>query len=224
MFRSLLFDFDGTLADSFAGITASTNHARQVFGLPALSEAVVRSYVGHGLAHLMSELVPTAPTVDQAVTTYRTHHETVAIPMTKLFPGVVETITWLFQRGHHLGVCSNKSVTFTKKLVAHLFPAGEFNVVLGPEDVGSPKPDPAMLLEACRRLTCLPKDTVYVGDMHVDVLTAKAAQMDCWLIDGGAGGEKGWQMALAAGPTLVLDSFAQIREVIEAREIASPRK
>src|SRR5262245_33781921 len=51
--RAALFDFDGTLADSFAAITASTNHVRESYGLPPLPEAEVRQYVGHGLAHLM---------------------------------------------------------------------------------------------------------------------------------------------------------------------------
>ena len=206
-FRAALFDFDGTLADSFDAIAASTNHTRSTFGLPPLSVDEIRSHVGHGLEQLMADLVPTAPTVEIAVRTYRIHHATIATQQTKLLPGVRETITTLHEHGIKLGVCSNKSVHFTKTLVNHLFPNGEFSVVLGPEDVGKPKPDPAMLVEACHRLCVSVKETVYVGDMSVDVLTGKAAQMTTWLVPGGAGK---WDEALAAGPDRVLQSFRQM--------------
>jgi phosphoglycolate phosphatase len=219
--RCLLFDFDGTLADSFAAIAASTNHARATFGLSAMSETAVRDYVGHGLHQLMTDLVPTAPSADEAVRVYREHHETVAVPMTRLLPGVDETIADLHHRGFSLGVCSNKSVAFTKRLVSHLFPSGEFAVVLGPDDVGVPKPDPAMLIEGCRRLDAPIRKTIYVGDMVVDVRTAKAAGMRCWLVAGGAGGEQGWRDALALGPERVLDRFEEIRQLTALMSAAS---
>jgi phosphoglycolate phosphatase len=197
-FRAALFDFDGTLADSFAAIAASVNHARETFGLPAMTEAAVRSYVGHGLAQLMADLVPTAPSVDVAIRTYRTHHETVAKAGTTHLPGVRDTITDLHTRGVLLGVCSNKAVHFTKALTAHLFPDGEFTAVVGPEDVAKPKPDPAMLIEACKRL-------------GVDVLTGKAAGMTTWLVPGGAGN---WDEAVAAGPDRVLESFDEVGRLV----------
>lgn len=217
--RCLLFDFDGTLADSFEAITASTNHARRTFGLPSMDQSAVREYVGHGLHQLMIDLVPTAPSADEAVRVYREHHETVALPMSRLLPGVRDTIADLHHRGFKLGVCSNKSVSFTKRLVAHLFPAGEFTVVLGPDDVGEPKPAPAMLFEACRQLDVRIQETVYVGDMVVDVRTAKAAGMRCWLVAGGAGGVQSWQEALSLGPERVLDRFDEIRPM---QELAKP--
>ncbi|MFO0936181.1 MAG: HAD-IA family hydrolase [Gemmataceae bacterium] len=205
--RAALFDFDGTLADSFAAIAASTNHTRTTYGLPSLTEAEIRSHVGHGLAHLLKDLVPTAPSVEQAIKTYRDHHETIAIQQTKLLPGVRETIDALHEHGIRLGVCSNKAVHFTKALTASLFPKGEFKVVMGPEDVARPKPDPAMLLVACERLGVQIAETVYVGDMSVDVLTGKAAGITTWLVPGGAGH---WDEAVAAAPDRILKSFDEV--------------
>lgn len=210
-FRAALFDFDGTLADSFAAIAASVNHTRHTFGLPAMTEAAVRSYVGHGLAQLMADLVPTAPSVDVAIHTYRTHHETVAHAGTTHLPGVRDTIADLHSRSVLLGVCSNKAVHFTKALTAHLFPNGEFTTVVGPEDVARPKPDPAMLIEACRRIGASVAETVYVGDMAVDVLTGKAAGMTTWLVPGGAGH---WAEAVAAGPDRVLTGFDEVGRLV----------
>jgi HAD superfamily hydrolase (TIGR01509 family) len=208
---ALLFDFDGTLADSFAAIAASTNHARKTFDLPPLPVEEIRSFVGHGLVKLMADLVPTAPSADEAVRVYREHHRTIAVAQTKLLPGVAETVTALHRRGIALGVCSNKAVQFTTELVNHLFPEGTFGAVLGPEDVGRPKPDPAMLIEACRRLGFPIADTVYVGDMSVDVFTGKAAGMTTWLVPGGAGH---WDEAVAAGPDRILFHFEEIRDMV----------
>jgi phosphoglycolate phosphatase len=208
--RAALFDFDGTLADSFAAITASTNHVRRQYGLPELPEAEVRSFVGFGLEHLLKQLVPTAAPAD-AVTAYRAHHATVARQLTTLLPGVAATIDALGRRGYLLAVCSNKAVRFTTDLCHHFFPVGTFAAVLGPEDVAAPKPDPAMVLEGCRRLSVSTDEAVYVGDMSVDVETGKRAKVTTWLVPGGA---VGVEAAKAAGPDRVLASFAEILDLL----------
>jgi phosphoglycolate phosphatase len=177
-----LFDFDGTLADSFAAITASTNHVRTSYGLPALPEAEVRKFVGYGLANLLADLVPGAP-VEEAIARYREHHAGVMVSETRLMSGVAETIPELAHRGLRLAVCSNKRVEFTRELVRTLGLGDYFTCVLGPDDVGQrPKPDPAMLLEGLTRLKVSANDAVYVGDMIVDVQTAKAAGVPVWLV------------------------------------------
>lgn len=210
MIRGALFDFDGTLADSFAAITASTNHVRESFGFPVLSEREIRGYVGHGLENLLERLCPGC-NVDLAVKRYRDHHPSVMVGLTKLFPGVRETLDRLHSHGIVMGVCSNKAVAFTRSLVASLGLAEILPVVLGPEDVGSPKPDPAMLLEGVKRLYLGADEVVYVGDMSVDVLAAKAAGLPVWLVHVGQAGTddpRKWE------PDAVLDRFEQIAERI----------
>lgn len=180
--KAAFFDFDGTLADSFAAITSSTNHVRRHYGLPPLLEAEVRKYVGYGLSHLMADLVPGTP-VDDAIAIYRAHHTGVMLSETKLLPGVAETIPELARRGYMLGVCSNKRVEFTRSLVSALGLGDYFACVLGPDDVGQrAKPDPAMLLEGLNRLKVSAREAVFVGDMIVDVQTGKAAGVPVWLI------------------------------------------
>jgi len=210
-FRAALFDFDGTLADSFAAITASTNHVRETFGLPVLAESEVRRFVGFGLSHLMTELVPGADPAE-AVRLYREHHPAVMISGTTLMPGVRETIPELHRRGLQLAVCSNKQVSFTKQLVEAFGYSSLMRPVLGPEDVdGKAKPDPAMLIKCLAQLGIRPVDAVYVGDMAIDVHTAKAAGMTCWLVPGGAAG---LESATAAGPDRVLRGFDELLELL----------
>ena len=214
MIRAALFDFDGTLADSFAAITASTNHVREHYGLPALSEKTIRGHVGHGLPHLLAALVPNVPT-EETVAMYRAHHQTVMLTLTRPMPGVLETIPELARRGLRLGVCSNKRVEFTRQLVASLGLGKHFACVLGPEDVrGRAKPDPAMLVEGVKRLEASVADAVYVGDMDVDVLTGRAAGVPVWLVPGGA---VGVDEAIAAGPDRVLTGFAELLDLLPGR-------
>ncbi len=209
--RVVLFDFDGTLADSFAAITASTNHVRHQYGLTDLPEAEVRAYVGFGLDSLMRDLVPNAPT-DVAVAAYREHHAATMVAGTVLMPGVGEAVPALHGRGLRLGVCSNKRVEFTRKLVVALGLGRYFGAVLGPDDVqGRAKPDPAMLLEGVRRLEGSPAESLYVGDMAVDVDAARAAGIPVWLVLGGASDH---EAATAAGPDRVLKSFAELAELL----------
>jgi phosphoglycolate phosphatase len=179
---AVLFDFDGTLADSFAAIASSTNHVRVSYGLPPMAEAAVRAYVGYGLDNLMADLVPNAP-VEEAVGRYREHHATVMFTQTHLMPGAAEAIPELARRGYKLAVCSNKRVEFTRQLVRSLGLDAYFSCVLGPDDVaGRAKPDPAMLLEGLTRLKVSAADAVYVGDMVVDVQTARAAGVEVWVV------------------------------------------
>lgn len=211
--RAILFDFDGTLADSFEAITASTNHVRRAYGLPPLPEAEVRGYVGYGLDHLMAALVPVAPVAD-AVAKYRAHHKGAMLTGTKLMPGVAETVRELARRGYRMAVCSNKRVEFTRELVSALGLAPCFASVLGPDDVsGRAKPDPAMLREALSRLGVTEAEALYVGDMAVDVETARAAGVPVWLVPGGA---VGVEAAVAAGPDRVLNGFSQLLELLPA--------
>jgi phosphoglycolate phosphatase len=209
--RVVLFDFDGTLADSFAAITASTNHVRRLYGLKELPEGEVRRFVGFGLEHLMRDLVPPAPT-EEAVARYREHHARTMMAGTRLMPGVAETVGTLHERGLRLGVCSNKRVEFTRQLVTELGLGRFFTAVLGPTDVGGrAKPDPAMLLEGVRRLEGSPAESLYVGDMTVDVEAARAAGIPVWLVLGGAAGQ---ESPREARPDRVLATFAELAELL----------
>src|SRR5262249_20155765 len=131
--RAVIFDFDGTLADSYAAITASVNHVRAAYQLPPLEEAVVRRSVGPGPEALMRDTVPGAD-VDAAVRLYRAHHPSVMLSGTHLLPGVVQTLKALRQAGLALAVCSNKPRPFTQRLLEYLQLASFFQVVIGPED------------------------------------------------------------------------------------------
>src|ERR1700736_4352992 len=74
--RAVLFDFDGTLVDSYPAITASVNHVRACRGRPPLAEAEVRKHVGRGPAYLLEHTVP-GTDVEADLERYRAHHPSV---------------------------------------------------------------------------------------------------------------------------------------------------
>jgi 2-phosphoglycolate phosphatase len=184
-FRAVLFDFDGTLADSYPAITASVNHVRALHGLPPLSEPEVRRHVGRGAGYLLQHTVP-AGEPDANAAAYRAHHPSVLRQGTRLLPGAAEVLRTLHERGLLLGMCSNKPIAFTRELIVYLGIAAYLDVVLGPEDVPHPKPAPDMLRAALSRLNVAANQTLYVGDMTVDIQTARAAGMSVWVVPTGS--------------------------------------
>jgi 2-phosphoglycolate phosphatase len=184
-FRAVLFDFDGTLADSYPAITASVNHVRSLHGLPPLTEPEVRRHVGRAAGYLLQHTVPIG-SLEANTAAYRAHHPSVLRQGTRLMPGAAETLRALHERGLLLGVCSNKPVDFTRELVAYLGIASYLDVVLGPEDVPRPKPAPDMLLAGLARLNVAAEQALYVGDMTVDIQTARAAGVSVWVVPTGS--------------------------------------
>jgi 2-phosphoglycolate phosphatase len=183
--RAILFDFDGTLADSYPAISASVNHVRAVHGLPPLEEAEVRRHVGRGPVYLLTHTVPGAdPVVD--VARYKEHHPSVMHAGTRLLPGAADAVKAARTGRRRVAICSNKPRAFTRDLLEYLGIAGFIDLVLGPEDVARPKPAPDMLREALVLLQVEPSAALYVGDMTVDIDTARAAGVRVWVVPTGS--------------------------------------
>jgi phosphoglycolate phosphatase len=203
--RAVLFDFDGTLGDSYPAITASVNHVRAGHGLPPLPESEVRPHVGRGPAHLLEYTVGSAAPED--VAQYRAHHPSVMFSGTRLMPGVAETLAALHRCGKLLAVCSNKPVAFTRELLHHFGLLPFLAAALGPEDVAHPKPAPDMLLAALARLGIPAEEALYVGDMVVDIQTARDAGVRVWVVPTGS---EERSALVAARPDRILDGLSDL--------------
>jgi phosphoglycolate phosphatase len=212
--QAIIFDFDGTLADSYAGITASVNHVRAVYNLAPLDESVVRRFVGRGPAALIRDTVPGAD-VRTAVDLYKAHHPSVMLTGTRLLPGVASTLDTLHESGLCLAVCSNKPRLFTQQLLDYLKLAEFIKVVIGPEDAPQPKPAPDMLLLAIDRLHVSPLSVLYVGDMVIDIETARAAGVAVWAVATGSQEEADLR---AAGPDRLVRDFRELARLAMPKE------
>ncbi len=211
--RAVMFDFDGTLADSYPAIAASVNHVRKTHGLPEMPVDEVRRFVGRGPAYLLAHTVP-AGTVARNVAEYKAHHPAVMKPLTHLFPGVAEALAALKKQRYELAVCSNKPRAFTVELLDYFKVASSIDLVVGPEDVPRPKPAPDMLSRALSRLGIGKAEALYIGDMSVDIETARAAGVAVWVVPTGSEDRATLE---AARPDRILDRLADVAGLLNSR-------
>jgi len=205
-FAAVIFDFDGTLADSYGAIAASVNHVRARHGMKPMSVDEVKRFVGRGPDYLLTHSVPGGDLAAD-VACYRAHHPSVLIEGTRLLPGAMEVIETLHRAGKRLGLCSNKPRVFSQELLRHFGIADRFSAVLGVEDVAQPKPAPDMLLTAIARLNVPREQVLYVGDMAVDIETARAAGVTVWAVPTGS---EERSALIAARPDRLLNSLQEL--------------
>jgi phosphoglycolate phosphatase len=207
--RSLIFDLDGTLVDSYAAIRTALNAALAPHGIAARSLDEVRRAVGHGLEELLARYLP-GEHVPGAVPRFRTAYREVVLRETFALPGAVETLSGLHRRGFGLSVASNKPVDFSREILEHLALAPFLRSIRGPEADVPPKPHPAMLTACVRDLAAAPDSCVYVGDMALDVESAARAGLGVLLVPTGSSSRE----ALAATGAPVLSSLRDLLVVL----------
>ena len=207
--RAVLFDFDGTLADSYQAITASVNHVRAGHGLPPLEEEDVRPHVGRGMPYLLEHTVPGVDQ-DKDQVIYREHHPKVMLTGTRLLPGAREALSAIHGSGRRIGVCSNKPRAFTKELLEYLEIGQYVAAAFGPEDVARPKPAPDMLRAALAWLRVPADQALYIVDMVVDIETACAAGVTVWVMPSGSDDRSALE---TAGPERILRDLFELTEV-----------
>jgi phosphoglycolate phosphatase len=204
--KAVVFDFDGTLFDSYEAITASVNHVRAAHGLPPLGEPEVRRHVGRGPLYLLEHTVPGSdPAAD--VARYRAHHPSVMFTGTRLLDGAADVLRALKATGRLVALCSNKPRGFSTELLAYLGLAGLVDQVLGPEDVPRPKAAPDMLIAALDRLGVPAAKALYVGDMVVDIQTARGAGVRVWVVPTGSDDRATLERA---GPDRILHDLCEM--------------
>lgn len=178
-FDAVMFDLDGTLADTLALIADCGNHALRSLGRPDIAQPRYRYLAGQGLRSLMSEALGPAdsPLIEQGMDLFREHYEAHALAQTRAYDGVPQLLDALVDRGLKLAVLSNKPDRFTRETVAHLFPRTPFQAVVGERPGVALKPDPAGALRIAAELGVAPHRWLYVGDTMVDMRTAVGAGM-----------------------------------------------
>ncbi|HUK11984.1 MAG TPA: HAD hydrolase-like protein [Thermoanaerobaculaceae bacterium] len=208
---ALLFDLDGTLADSFAGIRKALNRALAEAGLPAHDLDWVRRHVGRGAAALVRDAA--GPDATDAVAAalrarFERVYEEIFLAETPAYPDVAEVLASTAGRtGGRVAVISNKYEPLSRALLAHWGVAGSVAAVVGPDTFGVRKPDPGTVLPVLAGFGVAPGDALLVGDMEVDAATGRAAGVPVV----GVRGESTTPEALrAAGMVAVLDRLGDL--------------
>ena len=194
MYKTFIFDLDGTLLDTLQDLTTSVNYALEHHGMPTHPIDDVRRFVGNGVRKLMERAVPDGdknPLFDATYETFRQHYMQHSLDTTRPYDGIPELIRELKSRGCQMAVVSNKMMAATQELVHHFFP--EIPVAIGENEAAGihKKPAPDTVFEALHQLAPIPESSaignfpsdtpsaVYVGDSDVDLETARKAGLPC---------------------------------------------
>ena len=177
--EAVVFDFDLTLADSVAGATESINWALQQMGHRAVDVERIRRTIGMSLDETLRQLTgvsePTAAARFRHLFAQRAN--LVMAGKTWLYPPVPAAVATLRAAGLKLAIVSNKFRYRIEQILAREDLLSHFDAILGSEDIGTPKPDPAGLLAAMTRLGVGREKVLYVGDSVVDAETACRAEV-----------------------------------------------
>lgn len=211
MYTAAIFDLDGTLIDSYPGILESLNYALTSLGRPAIDLGSVKKMVGKGLENLIHQAIgPEA--FEEGKKLFRARYDEAHITGTFLLPEVVETLSALQRKGVKMSVASNKPSDYTRNILRHLDLERFFTYSFGPEHVQKTKPDPAMLRELIQRMKVGPREVLYIGDMLMDIQTARNASVDVAVIPSGGNSRD----ELASGsPDYLLNVISQLVPLFE---------
>jgi phosphoglycolate phosphatase len=177
--RGVIFDLDGTLADSLQDIASAMNRTLEARGFPQHPVSAYRTFVGEGVRKLVERALPpgTEALQESFLAAYQADYAEHLLDATRLFPGIPELLDALEGAEVAVGVLSNKSDGPTRQLVEALCGRWKFRGVVG-ERPGVPrKPDPTSALALADILGAPPESVAFVGDTGVDMLTARAASM-----------------------------------------------
>ncbi len=181
MYKTYIFDLDGTLLDTLGDLAASTNYALRQYGMAEHSIDDIRRFVGNGVGKLIERAVPGGlenPQFEDVLATFRKHYMEHSLDTTCPYPGVEDLLRELRAKGCRVAVVSNKFYNATRELCRHFF-ADTVEVAIGEREDIRRKPAPDTVFEALRQLGVTTDDAVYIGDSDVDVATARNAGIPC---------------------------------------------
>ncbi len=181
MTQGIIFDLDGTLLSTEADLTNAINTMLVQMGCPALSEAIVKTYLGNGIRKLVERSLPKERQdhLEQALHIFHAVYAQCYMDMTVPYPGILEVLTTVQERGYRLAIVSNKAQRYLDALVARHFPMIHFDCVYGESSTHKTKPDPQGILVALNAMKVKAEDTFMVGDSVVDVETAQVCGLKC---------------------------------------------
>jgi len=174
----VIFDLDGTLVDSVDDLCNSVNAARAYMGLPPLEHSVVASYVGNGAPVLIRRAMgpdATEQQIEEALGFFLSYYREHMLDHTRPYPGVIEALETLLQRGHRMAVLTNKPQRFSRDMCAGLGIAHYFFQIYGGNSFEQKKPDPVGIRTLMAEAGARTRETWMVGDSATDVLTARNA-------------------------------------------------
>lgn len=190
-YSAVVFDLDGTVADTAEDIHASLTTALQANGLPTVDPGETRLMIGGGPQLLVERALQSRGIdterrlVSKLVQAFHADYLANGDRHARLYDGVESTLRQLHDMGMRVGLCSNKPDDLCRMLTQSFGIERFIDETLGSMAGMPKKPDPAPLLAITERLGVAPADSLYVGDSDADVKAARAAGIPVMLVNYG---------------------------------------
>jgi N-acetyl-D-muramate 6-phosphate phosphatase len=199
--RAVLFDFDGTLADTAPDLAAAVNRMRVEQALEPMPIERLRPFASagaRGLVHAAFGIKPDDADYSALRETFLEYYAERVCEQTTLFPGIAELLAELQARAIAWGIVTNKAARFTERIIVEL--KLKPDCVACGDTTPHLKPHPAPLLHAAQQIQVSPQNCFYLGDDLRDMKAAHAAGMRAIAVEWGyhhpeSGGPGSWQAA-----------------------------
>ncbi len=179
-YPAVLFDLDGTIADTAPDLGYALNQQRLARSMPELPAETVRSHASSGARGLLKigfNIAPEDAAYEEMRDEFLAIYEKNLARGSELFPGIASLLARIEQRGMAWGIVTNKAERFTFPLLSALGLIERAAVVICGDTTPHPKPHPAPLLAASDKLGIAAANCLYVGDDERDVQAGQAAGM-----------------------------------------------
>ena len=181
MKKAIVFDLDGTIADTISAIAEGINLTMELYGFPTHTVAEARTYINNGPRMLIRRALPKErqedeELIDRALADYNRFYQTVYLHTDRTYDGIPALLKSLRAEGYRIGVLSNKQDFLVGPLCEQLIP-GLFDASLGSLPDHPTKPHPYLSQRIASMLGVNPEDCLMIGDSDVDIRTAQNAGM-----------------------------------------------
>ena len=213
--RTVIFDLDGTLADTSGDLIAAANACFNGMGHGDLLNRVAdastafrggRAMLRLGMSRIGIEAEAAEAEVERQFPLLLEHYKAAIDTHTVLYPGAMESVEALKAAGFAVGICTNKPENLAELLLQRMGIRSSFGSLIGADTLPVRKPDPAPLVAAIEQAGGDSRRALLVGDTETDRKTARSAGLPCVLVTFGPDGRSVADLA----PEALLDQFADL--------------
>jgi len=215
----ILIDLDGTLVDSVPDLAWCVDEMMKALNMPVRGQDKVRNWVGNGVTKLIERALvdqldgaPSDELFARAAPIFMDLYTDNASKRSQLYPAVKDGLKWLIDQGIRVGCVTNKDEKFTLKILKDLGLYDFFEIIISGDTLPLKKPDPAPLLHGAKFFGIAPEKAMMIGDSISDVKASRAAGFS--IVCMSYGYNHGVDIR-TANPDVVIDSFAELQNVID---------
>lgn len=212
-YTTVVFDMDGTVLNTLDDLTISMNVALKKFDMPIKTSEDIRKRLGNGNLKLVELCVPNGcenPNFENVFEAFKEHYSVHCNDNTRPYDGVLDLMKDLKSKGYKMAIVSNKYDEAVDDLNKKYF-SDYVSVAIGDREGARKKPAPDLVQLALSMLDSEKKDSVYIGDSEVDILTAKNSELDCITVTWGF---RDKEFLVQNGGVTFADTPAEITDIL----------